>query len=622
MVVERGKEAFEATEPTEDGDWSAFLEANSSSEFLNGWLALAGRQISGARSAVLFLRGAGGTLGIAATWEVDEGDNGEGLEPFHGAARIGNDRRTPTVHVEANSDTFIAYPLLMDRQVQAVLVVRFEKHPGGGLAAVLRQLHWSTGWIEAQLWRGRAALSERPVRTADTVLQLLASADQHARFDGAALALVNALPELTGFDRAALGMQRGFRRRVRLEALSRSSSFKRRADHVAEFEAAMTEACDQSVTIALPDPREGHMTVDASNRALRERVSAGALVTFPLMVRGAPVGAVTCLRGRADDEVVRIEPETISGLELAAAAVAPILKLKHDERRWISGRLRDLAGRALTAVLGRRPALSLLAIVLLLALVLPAVLTAPLRVRADATLEGGVQRSAVALTDGYLADSGVRAGDLVKAGQELARLDDRELLLQQTETQAQLTRALQESRDALATGDRSGAARSRSDVAEAEAALALVSARLDRLVIRSPIDGIVISGDLRQRLGAPVQRGEVLFEVAQLSDYRVRIDVSEYDLALVSEGQAGNLVLNGLPGEPVGFTVTGIASVSDPREGENRFRAEADVLSVPEGVRPGMEGIAKIETGRASLWHIVTRGTVARLRVLLWQIWP
>ena len=55
---------------------------------------------------------------------------------------------------------------------------------------------------------------------------------------------------------------------------------------------------------------------------------------------------------------------------------------------------------------------------------------------------------------------------------------------------------------------------------QTEAQLALVSENLKRTRITAPYRGVVITGDLSQSLGAPVERGEVLFEIAPLADVR------------------------------------------------------------------------------------------------------
>ncbi|MDX1784645.1 MAG: HlyD family efflux transporter periplasmic adaptor subunit, partial [Roseovarius sp.] len=223
---------------------------------------------------------------------------------------------------------------------------------------------------------------------------------------------------------------------------------------------------------------------------------------------------------------------------------------------------------------------------------------------------------------GFLAEAPARAGQQVRAGDLLARLDSSDLELEAAAATARIGEARQALREALAEGDRAAAAVANADLSEALAAADLTAARLARLSITAPIDGLIVSGDLSQRIGAPVSRGDTLFEVARQDGWRLRIDVSEYDLGLVQPGQVGRAVLAGLPDDPVPFSVQSIAAVSDPGEGENRFRIEALVTDPPAGLRPGLQGVAKIEAGSTSLAHAWLRGSLVRAKLLLWRWVP
>ena len=48
--------------------------------------------------------------------------------------------------------------------------------------------------------------------------------------------------------------------------------------------------------------------------------------------------------------------------------------------------------------------------------------------------------------------------------------------------------------------------------------------------MRAPFDGVLVSGDLSHSVGAPVERGEVLFELAPLDDYLVVLEVPEAEV--------------------------------------------------------------------------------------------
>ena len=594
--------------------WADFLEPVDNAAFLNGWLGLTALRFATARAAVLFVRGERAQLGVAARWFIEEAELKAAGELADALARAPEPAVRP--HIDM---TMIGMPIVIDGAVQAVLVLFLDRNPGARLRDMLRRLHWSTGWIEARLWRGRSVVADEQTRTARIILDLLGAADSHERLDGAAIAVVNTLTERTGFDRALVAIVRNGR--ARLLAISRTASFKRRTEHVLEMEAACDEIVARGEPVALPtaDATGG---IDLASRLLREKMGAGALVGVPLIVRGEAVGAMIVTRSRADDRQVVLDPRTVDQLSLAGAAVAPVLWLKHRERRWISGRARSLSGRALTAVFGRRPAIALgvwsaLAVILGVSLA-----QGDLRVRADAVLRGSEQRAAIALMDGYVRDAFVRAGDRVTEGQELARLGTRDLELRLTQAETRLRQAEQTRRAALATADRAASARAAAEAAEAGADIDLVRTQLRRAAVLAPVDGLVVSGDLSQTLGTPVTRGDVLFEIAALDAFRVLIDVSEYDVGHVRAGQSGTLVLTGLAGETIPFVVTGISSVSEPRDGQNRFRVEADVTTRSDGLRPGMEGVAKIDIARRNLVWIWMRGTIDRLRLLIWRFTP
>ena len=97
------------------------------------------------------------------------------------------------------------------------------------------------------------------------------------------------------------------------------------------------------------------------------------------------------------------------------------------------------------------------------------------------------------------------------------------------------------------------------EVAQAEAQLTLVEEKLARTAIRAPFDGIVVTGDLSQMFGSPVERGKLLFEVAPLDAYRVILKVDERDIRDVAAGQRGTIVLSGISAESMPLEVINIS---------------------------------------------------------------
>ena len=159
-------------------------------------------------------------------------------------------------------------------------------------------------------------------------------------------------------------------------------------------------------------------------------------------------------------------------------------------------------------------------------------------------------------------------------------------------------------------------------IRQAESQVSLAEEKLARAQIVAPFDGIVVSGDLSQMLGSPVEKGKVLFEIAPLNSYRLIVHVDERDIRYVAAGQSGTIALAGMPWTPLPLVLTKITPVAVAEEGRNSFRVEAQLKELAPQVRPGMEGVAKIETGQRSILWIWTRGVIEWLSLAAWKYLP
>jgi RND family efflux transporter MFP subunit len=225
----------------------------------------------------------------------------------------------------------------------------------------------------------------------------------------------------------------------------------------------------------------------------------------------------------------------------------------------------------------------------------------------------------VAPYDGYVETSQLRAGDVVKAGSVLAVLDQRDLQLEYLRWASQADQFGKQSQEALAKSDRVQVSVTSTQIQQARAQMALLAEKLARAKITSPFDGMVVSGDLTQSLGGAVKRGQTLFEVAPLNAYRVILEVGEDDIDAIAVGQAGQLVLTALPDETLALTIKHVSPVTVAREGRSFYRVEAALDQGTERLRPGMEGLGKIEIGqRKYLWQW-THKMLNWIRLSVWS---
>ena len=210
----------------------------------------------------------------------------------------------------------------------------------------------------------------------------------------------------------------------------------------------------------------------------------------------------------------------------------------------------------------------------------------------------------------------------MREGQLLAQLDDRDLKLERAKWSSQRAQRSEEYRAAMAGHERAKIRVLEAQLAQAEAQLALVEEQLARTKMVAPFDAVVVKGDLSQSLGSPVERGNVLFELAPLDTYRVILKVDERDITNTQVGQHGWLALSSMPQEKLSMTVQKITPVSVVEEGRNYFRVEAAVTSSTQKLRPGMEGVGKIEVDERRLIWIWTYKLVHWVRMWFWTWWP
>jgi multidrug resistance efflux pump len=245
----------------------------------------------------------------------------------------------------------------------------------------------------------------------------------------------------------------------------------------------------------------------------------------------------------------------------------------------------------------------------------------PDRVTAPVVIEGRVRQVMTAPFDGFIAQALVRPGEHVVRGQMMAKLDDRELKLEQGRYRSERDQAAGKQRQAMAEHDAAAVALALTEVQQAQAQLALVEAKLARAELVAPMDGVVVSGDWVQQLGSPLETGKELFEIASLAGYRVVLHVPDSHITEVHAGQTGALRLTGLPQHSYAFTIATVTATASVQDGSNGFRVEATWDGSPPPLSPGMQGVGKITVGSANLWTVWTRPSVNWLLLKWWSWW-
>lgn len=596
--------------------WSGLSQAGSLELFAAAWLDLQCSLIEGVQAAVVVFgptekgvyeplmrwpRGSTGSPDLAAVAELS-------LAQRRGAVR----QRQATGNGETPSLDALAFPLLIDEDLRGVVAIEVIHESDARLHGVMRLLQWGCAW-----WHKRLKATADQSTELATVLELLATVFQEERFLGAATAVVTELATELHCERVSLGIRKG--RHIQVRALSHTANFNKKSGLIRALGAAMDEAIDQQETVVLPRADEGVPLITRGHEELMEQHGTKSVCTIPLSDNGRMVGALTLERDGGES----FAAPQIALCEHIGTLIGPALEAKRREDRWIGSKVwdsvREFAGNLLgsghlvlkTAVLGLSAVVAFFVFA-----------TGEYRITAPAVLEGTVQMAVTAPQDGYIARAGVRAGDLVGEEQELAALEDKDLRLQKVQWEGEREKFLREYSLALAERERARVRILAAQIEQAEARIALLSEQLERTRIAAPFAGVVVSGDLSQSLGAPVSRGDVLFEIAPLDSYRVILKVDERDISQLRVGQSGRLALAGLPGEPLTIWVEKITPVANAEEGKNLFRVEGVLEGSSDALRPGMNGVAKIGVDERNLFWIWTHKLVYWARLWWWSWWP
>ena len=596
--------------------WSQLVNARTSEQLCQGWLGILCQWVPGTQAGLLLLQEEGDRYAPAAVWPDRERD----MSHFSSVAQEALTERRGVLRNEPGGTVQCAYPLLGAEVAYGVVVLHVMARGEIAMRDALRYTHWGAGWLVGLFDKRRLIERDRRLNRSALLQDLLLGALAERRKEDAGRWIVNRLAEALPCRQAVLGYAGDSKgTAVELVNVSGSAGFEPRTNLLAAARDSLQEALEWGETRCYPTADEtvvGSVKVaDALAGYCREAGAAGA-VALPLTHQGRRVGALLV------DADTPFDASTRAFLETVALALAPCIDVQRRAGRGLLEHTRSVAGTAVRTVVGpRAPGIKLMVALGLLALGAAALIQTEYRVRSPALIEGLVQRAAVAPYDGYIATATVRAGDPVRAGDVLARMDDRDLKLEEAKAAADAELADRKLREALGRGDAAAVRVGEADAQQADAALALEREKHSRATITAPFDGRIVSGDWSQQLGAPIEQGHVLFEIAPMDSWRVVLKVDERDIVQLREGQHGELVLAGLPGEHFEIQVIRIAPVAQPEDGRNSFRVEARMVGgSPSRIQPGMEGVGKVAAGGHSLLWIGFHRVFDWVRYTLWTV--
>jgi len=413
--------------------WAQFSEASSIESFCQSWLPIQCRLISGVLGGLVLLRsGEKSAYSPVAVWP----DVRRQMDHLSGAAEKAlNERRGILMTHEAvladgtrQERRHVAFPIEVNKKLFGAVVLEVVPQSKANLEGLLRQLHWGTGWLVDYFGRSESQRTKVIKDRLVNVLELLAVSVEKKGFHAAATTFVTDLATRLECDRVSIGFVE--KKQAVVKALSHSATFEKKANVIRHIEAAMDEAIDQQSSVLFPEDKQVIKQTRVSRFAetLSIEHESQCVCVVPFKIDGIWSGAIVLERSQDTP----FSEKDVSLCEGVVALAGPMLHVsKLNDRnifKKISESFTTFAGRFIGPgnIAWKLGGATLIALTTFFVFA-----QGEYRVTADTTLEGSVQRAVVSPFEGYMLEAASRAGDIVKKGDVMAQLDDRDLSLEQ-----------------------------------------------------------------------------------------------------------------------------------------------------------------------------------------------
>ncbi len=444
--------------------------------------------------------------------------------------------------------------------------------------------------------------------------------------------VTNDLRNKTGCEQVALGQV--FGPRVELLSVSGFDEVHREGPGVKALLAAMEECLDS----ARPQfyPPESGSDDDSLRYSQRlhkqwhQAVRGDCVASIPLRNGEETVAILSLRRVRSAPFA---SPE-IEKLRVQLEPLMPTLQLTRLARRSLWRHGRDSVRTGLAVLIGpgrwRTKTIAILMVAATAALLFGSM---EHRVHVPCTLAPSALRHVSVPFDGVLYSASVVQGDSVSVGQILCGFDSSDLQRQRSELLAQLAVVEREQDKALALESAVDAKLAQANQVLIQARLKILDRRIEQATVRAPIDGVVVSGDMRRRIGEVLPRGEPLFQIAARGSWKVELQIPQDELTEIGPELTGVFAAHARPEVQRGFRIQRILPKPETRKQRTVYVAEgvlttmgiSTVDSRQDGaghmdswMRPGMEGVAAVRVGPRRIAWIVSHRIMNFLRMHLW----
>lgn len=394
---------------------------------------------------------------------------------------------------------------------------------------------------------------------------------------------------------------------IQLKAISKASKFNKRGQYANVLNNAMTECKKSNLKIKINELTQSKQSPICQN--LYNTIKKKNIILLPI---ASSLTNSAYIMGFASDDfnqlnkvVDQIDRQSLLLGDALSNKTSGALAQIQRTQRFIKNKTNTWFKSIVIAV-------PLLAIALLF-------LPVTYKIKSPIVVEPLEKRFIAVPFNGVLKDVNIDPGEVVKKDQILAVLDERELQWEYTQLQAKYDSAIKQKDIEMAADDTAAMQLSKFEAEEYKAKIDLIEYQLEHLKITSPIDGQLVSGDIKNRKGSAVSVGENLFEIAPLDRIMIEIEVPAEEISYVEKGMPVSLRINAIPGKDWDSHIQNIHLRSRMRQSSNVFIVETELENHGLKMRPGMDGYAKILTGKKFLgWVLFHRAWNKLVEFIFW----
>ena len=447
-----------------------------------------------------------------------------------------------------------------------------------------------------QLWlNGRdSADAEWQVRALAAIVELVARIENQETNKAAAEELANLLANRLGCNSVAVGLFK--KKSMQLEAISGVSKLDRGSNASREYLQTLVESATRKQPGVFPTADGDNNYLLQAHKQLASTIQAEAVASFPLIDDADnTIGAVVLAGPRSVLVSSQLERFNVT----AAPPLANALRIVNKVKQTTITKTKSYVKRKLSFA----KQLMILSAVVGFALLMFLPIT--YRVRCNCVTEPVSRRFAVAPFEGQIESGLVEAGDTVTAGQVLAEMDGRTINWELYGVTAEREQSLRTREIELSEGNVSKTILAELEYDRLVSEEEILEYRRDNLRIKSPIDGVVLSGSLERAEAASVTTGQVLFEIGPVKPMRVEVAIPSNEIAQVKVGFPAKIWIDGQEDEPLTGEIKKIHPRSQTRDADNVFIAELEFDNEEERLRPGMKGSVRLDCEKRTLgWSL------------------